>query len=94
MRTSWTEAARLGLDGIVHVIGWSPALLPATERQKYLAMMGGSQFMYGWLELMDLDAPEMEAAISAIAQRGLHLDPTLVVFERAIRGDDRAITPC
>jgi hypothetical protein len=92
MMTTWTEAARTGLDGIVHIPGWSPKLLPAAARSKYMAMLaGGSQFMYGWFELMDLDAPELNDAIDAMAQRRMHLDPTLVVFERGVRGDDPAV---
>ncbi|MGH7553024.1 MAG: amidohydrolase family protein [Longimicrobiales bacterium] len=92
MPTTWTEAAHMGLDGIVHILGWSPALLPEAARPKYAAMMTGSQFMYGWLELADLNAREMRDAIDALAQRHVILDPTLVVFERAVRGDDPAIT--
>ncbi len=93
MLTTWTEAARLGLDGIVHVPGWSARLLPAGARAKYTTMMaGGSQFMYGWFELVELDGVEMQEAITALATRRMHLDPTLVVFERAVRGDDSTIT--
>jgi len=92
MTTTWTEAARGGLDGIVHVIGWSPELLPEGVRPRYRQMQaGGSQFLYGWLELVDLDAPELNRAVDAIAARRMHLDPTLVVFERAVRGDDPVV---
>ncbi|MBM4186712.1 MAG: amidohydrolase family protein [Gemmatimonadetes bacterium] len=91
MATTWTEAAGLGLDGIVHILGWSPDLLPESKRPAYRAMMAGSQFMYGWLELVDLDGLEMRRAIDLIAARGVTLDPTLVVFERAVRGDDPAV---
>jgi imidazolonepropionase-like amidohydrolase len=93
MFTTWTEAARLGLDGIVHIPGWAPRLLPAAQRAKYAAMMaGGSQFMFGWFELVDLEGAEMQQAINALASRRMHLDPTLVVFERAVRGDDTTVT--
>jgi imidazolonepropionase-like amidohydrolase len=92
MATTWTEAARMGLDGIVHVLGWSPRLLPEQFRAEYQASMAGTQFMYRWLELVDLDSPEMADAIGAVAQRRMILDPTLVVFERAVRGDDPAVT--
>lgn len=92
MMTSWTEAARLGLDGIVHIPGWSPKLLPAASRSKYASMMATGQFMFGWFDLADLEGPELNEAISAIASRGMHFDPTLVVFERAVRGDDSTIT--
>ena len=88
MLTTWTEAARLGIDGIVHILGWSAKLLPEAARPAYLAMMGGTQFLYGWLELVEPRGPEMADAIHALAQRGVVLDPTLVVFERAVRVDD------
>ncbi len=91
MMTTWTEAAGMGLDGIVHILGWSPKMLPAEARASYLAMMTGTQFMYGWLELVDLEAPEIRDAVAALAQNGMNLDPTLVVFERAVRGDDPAV---
>ncbi|HEX4931672.1 MAG TPA: amidohydrolase family protein, partial [Gemmatimonadaceae bacterium] len=91
MFTSWTEGARAGMDGFVHIIGWSPKLLPPAARGGYLRMLGGTQFMYGWLEAMDLDAPELTEAIDAMAARRMHLDPTLVVFERAVHADDAAV---
>jgi len=92
MLTTWTEGARAGMDGFVHIIGWSPKLLPAAQRAAYMKMMAGSQFMFGWLELMDLDAPELEEAIQAMVTHRMHIDPTLVVFERATRADDSRIT--
>jgi imidazolonepropionase-like amidohydrolase len=92
MFTTWTDAARMGLDGIVHILGWSPKLLPAAARPAYQASMVGTQFMYRWLELVDLDAPEMADAITAVGQRHMSFDPTLVVFERAVRGDDPSVT--
>jgi hypothetical protein len=48
--------------------------------------------MYGWLELVDLSSPEVLNAVDRLAQRGVSIDPTLVVFERAVRGDDPSIT--
>jgi imidazolonepropionase-like amidohydrolase len=92
MQTTWAEAASLGLDGIVHVLGWSAEMLPEKERPRYQAMMAGTQFMYGWLELVDLSSPEVLNAVDRLAQRSVSIDPTLVVFERAVRGDDPSIT--
>jgi imidazolonepropionase-like amidohydrolase len=91
MQTTWAEAASMGIDGIVHVLGWSARMLPEKERPRYQAMMAGTQFMYGWLELVDLSSPEVLDAVDRLAQRGVSIDPTLVVFERAVRGDDPAI---
>ncbi|GMV07263.1 MAG: amidohydrolase [Gemmatimonadota bacterium] len=92
MGTSWAEAAALGLDGIVHIIGWSPKLLPESSRAAYTSMLGGTQYLYGWLEHLDLAAPEMRRTVDLLAQRRVAVDPDLVVFERAMRGDDPAVT--
>jgi len=92
MQTSWPEAAHMGIDGIVHIIGLSPDMLPPDSRPAYARMMTGSQFMFGWLDLLDPESCEVQDAIDAIAQRRVAVDPTLAVFERAVRGDDPAIT--
>ena len=92
MLTTWTEAARAGIDGIVHVLGWSPRMLPEGQRAAFKASLAGTQFMYRWLELADLEAPEIDSAIAAMAERRVILDPTLVVFERALWGDDPRVT--
>lgn len=89
MMTSWTDAANLGLDHILHVVPGSPELLPEARRADYMAMMQrGTQFMYGWFELADFDGPEVTEMIEALVKNDVSVDPTLVVFEGMVRGDD------
>ncbi len=86
---SWTRAAELGIDSLVHMMPTSPDLIPAARRQEYLARRrpGGFAF-FEWYEAADFDAPEMRAMIAALARQRVHLDATLIAFEPAFRGDD------
>jgi len=89
MMTSWTDAANLGLDHILHIIPGSPALLPEASREDFMAMMQrGTQFMYGWFEYADFDGPEITEMIEALVENDVSVDPTLVIFEGMVRGDD------
>lgn len=89
MTTTWTQAAEMGLDHILHIVPGSAELLPAETRESYLAMMGrGTQFMYGWFERVDFDSPEIDQMIQALVANGVSVDPTLVLFEGMVRGDD------
>lgn len=92
MQTSWAQASKMGIDGIVHIIGWSPDMLPADARPRYQAMLSGTQFMYGWLELLDLSSPEVLSTVDILTQRHIVVDPTLAVFERATNGDQPSVT--
>jgi hypothetical protein len=89
MMTSWTDAANLGLDHILHIVPGSPELLPEASRADYMAMMlRGTQFMYGWFEHADFDGPEIVEMIDALVKNDVSVDPTLVIFEGMVRGDD------
>lgn len=89
--TSWTDAARLGIDGLVHSIPLSPALLPEDKRTAYLQGIRGTQFMYQWFQYLDLDSPEITDMIQALAENHVTVDPTLVVFDAMFRGNDPAV---
>lgn len=86
--TSWTEAARLGLDNIVHIIPGSSKLLPESNRAAYskYEKLGAIAF-YKWFELVDLDSPEITEMISALKKNKVSIDPTLVPFHAAFFGD-------
>lgn len=89
MMTSWTDAAEMGLDQALHIIPGSPDLLAEARRPDlFRAMQRGTQFMYAWFELVDLDGPEIEAMIEAMVRNDVSVDPTLVLFEGMVRGDD------
>lgn len=83
-RTSWTEAARLGVDQIAHAASWSPELLPATARDGYPQSLFGRVY---WLEHLDLDGPEVRAMTDELAARGVVVDPTLVAMHTKLFGD-------
>lgn len=89
---SWTKAADLGIDALVHMMPVSPDLLPAAGREAYRAnrRRGGFEF-FEWYEAADLDAPEVRRMIAALARRRVHLDATLVAFQPAFFGDDPAL---
>jgi len=89
---SWTRAAELGIDALVHMMPVSPDLLPADRREAYHTRRrrGGFEF-FEWYEAADLDAPEVRRMIAALARRRVHLDATLVAFEPAFFGNDPAL---
>jgi imidazolonepropionase-like amidohydrolase len=83
-RTSWLEAARLGIDHLAHSADWSPKTLTAEARQRYLAAARGrSPFRarIDWLEHLDLKSPEVTEMIAEIARRGISVDLTLIAYD-------------
>lgn len=93
LATTWTQAAEAGIDGIVHIIPGSPALLPPDSVGALVeSMRRGTQFMVRWFELADYESPAMREAIAAVAREDVILDPTLVFFDAMVRGDDPGVT--
>lgn len=89
---SWTRAAELGIDSIVHIIPGSPDLLPAERRDAYRASRRPGTFeFFEWYEAADLDAPEIREMIATLARRQVHFDATLVAFQPAFFGNDEAL---
>ena len=86
--TSWTEAAELGLDHIVHIIPGSPDLLPEKHRNAYekYAKLGAIAF-YKWFEYVDLNSDEITAMITTLQKNNVSVDPTLVPFHAAFFGN-------
>lgn len=86
--TSWSEAANLKLDNIVHIIPGSAKLLPKEKRNEYLKYAHlGTLAMYKWYEAVDLDSPEIKNMIKALKVNNVSVDPTLVPFHSAFFGD-------
>jgi cytosine/adenosine deaminase-related metal-dependent hydrolase len=84
-RTTWTEAARMGIDHLAHGAPWTPDLLPDRSRAGY------SQDMFGrvyWLNHLDLAAREVDALIHEIVVRGVAVDPTLIALHTKFFGND------
>jgi imidazolonepropionase-like amidohydrolase len=92
-RTSWTEAARAGIDGIAHIIVNNAQLLPASKREEFTKGIRGGQFMFDWFKYADFDGPEIREMIDALVSHHITLDPTLVEFERTAWFDDSTHYP-
>lgn len=89
---SWTRAAELGIDAIVHIVPGSPDLLPADRRAAYRAGRRRGTFeFFEWYEAADLDGPEVREMIATLARHRVHFDATLVAFQPAFIGDDEAL---
>jgi len=90
-RTSWLEGARLGIDHLTHAVDWSSKTLPEAARPAYAAAIrdrGAMRARLDWLELLRLEAPEVQEMIDEIARRGISVDPTLVAYDTKFSGPD------
>ena len=72
-RTTWTEAARMGIDGVEHAAPWSPVYVRAGDRNATPAGLFGRVH---WLEHLDDDA--IDEMIAALAEHQVVVDPTLM----------------
>jgi imidazolonepropionase-like amidohydrolase len=92
-RTTWTEAARSGIDGITHGSPWSREYLPADRQDEYRATMAGR---LDWLDWVDLAGEPVAEMIRELAARRIPLDPTLITYHTKFFGDQPRWTehPC
>jgi imidazolonepropionase-like amidohydrolase len=89
--TTWTEAARDGIDFIAHGAPWAAAYLPESRRDAYREAMrtdGGMKARLRWLEWVATAGPEITEMVDELVQRGVTVDPTLVAYDTKFRGDD------
>ncbi len=84
-QTTWTEAARLGIDAITHAAPWSAAYLPEAARGGY---RGSLRDRIAWLERVDLEGPEIREMLELLAERKIPVDPTLIALHTKFFGDD------
>ncbi len=97
--TSWTDAARAGIDFLSHAMPRHPSLLPVDQREAYLRDLAQRRVhpLRRWFELVDLDGPEIREMIGALRDHDVCVDPTLVGVEAALGGPDapdkRAVWP-
>jgi imidazolonepropionase-like amidohydrolase len=87
--TTWTDAARMGIDFIVHAAPWAPEYLPATARGAYQQDMFSRVY---WLDHLDLNAAAVQDMIAALVEHHVSVDPTLIAFRTKFWGDDPAYT--
>jgi imidazolonepropionase-like amidohydrolase len=90
--TSWTQAADLGIDFIVHSFPSSPLLLAPKGRAGFLKNIAwNTRFMLQWHQFYDPQSAEADSMIrSLVAHRVVH-DPTLVIFEAIAWGDSARV---
>lgn len=85
---SWTQAARLGIDGLEHTLPTSAALLEPAQRAIYLAERGAdARYLFRWFELADFDGPLIQEMLAELTQRGVVISTTLGVNELAYNSD-------
>jgi imidazolonepropionase-like amidohydrolase len=82
-RTTWTEAARLGIDGVEHAAPWSTAYVTEPARAAYDNSLFGRVY---WLEYLD-DAA-IDEMVHELARHKVVVDPTLVAMVTKFFGDD------
>jgi imidazolonepropionase-like amidohydrolase len=83
--TSWTDAANLGIDALAHGVPVSPFLLSEADQQKF-SNAGDRPFNhFFWLDLVDLNGPEINEMTMALVNNDVPVDPTLNVYEAIIK---------
>jgi imidazolonepropionase-like amidohydrolase len=83
--TSWTDAANLGIDALTHGIPVSPFLLSEADQQKFLEAGDHPFNHFLWLDLVDLNGPEINEMMRALVNNNIPVDPTLNVYESIIK---------
>ena len=87
--TSWTQAARLGIDALLHSGAEGPTWELVPERHRVqLRALPYPEFYVRWIELLELDGELMSSLIAALVENDVTVDPTLVVAESLYFGDD------
>ncbi|HEX7123321.1 MAG TPA: amidohydrolase family protein, partial [Gemmatimonadaceae bacterium] len=97
-RTTWTEAARLGLDHLAHGAPWTADLLPESRRAGYVQTLFGRVY---WLANLDLATPQVDTLVRELVRRGIPVDPTLIAYHtkffgnhaRWLQNPDNALLP-
>ena len=83
--TSWTDAANLGIDALTHGIPVSPSLLSEANQQKFLDVADHPFNHFLWLDLVDLNGPEINEMMEALVSNNIPVDPTLGIYEAMIK---------
>ncbi|MFZ5656285.1 MAG: amidohydrolase family protein [Pseudomonadota bacterium] len=85
---SWTEAARMGIDGLEHALPTSADLLEPAAKATYLVERGAdARYLFRWFELADLDGPLIQDMIGELAGRKVVVSTTLFVNQLTYNSD-------
>jgi hypothetical protein len=83
--TSWTEAANLGIDAFTHGVPVSPFLLSEANQQRF-SNAGDHPFNHLlWLDLVDLNGPQINEMIMALVNNNIPVDTTLDIYEIIVK---------
>ncbi len=86
--TSWTDAAKLGIDALTHGVPVNPSLLPSGDKREQFLENGGGPFdHFLWLDLVDLNSTEIREMINALVENDIPVDPTLGIYEAMLKDD-------
>ena len=77
----------ISIDSLTHGVPVSPSLLSKENQQKFLEAGGGPFNHFLWLDLVDLNGPEIKEMINAVANNNISVDPTLDIYEAMIRDE-------
>ena len=87
--TTWTDAARMGIDFITHAAPWAAEYLAPAARTTYHPSMFGRVY---WLQHLDLNSPSTQEMVTALVEHHVSVDPTLMAFRTKFWGDDPRYT--
>jgi imidazolonepropionase-like amidohydrolase len=85
--TNWTQAANLGIDALTHGVPVSPFLLSKENQQKFFKAGNNPFNHFLWLDLVDLNGPEVKEMIEALVNHKIAVDPTLDIYEAMIKAE-------
>jgi hypothetical protein len=77
----------LGIDALTHGVPVSPFLLSEANQQKFLGARDHPFNHFLWLDLVDLNGPEINEMIKALVSNNIPVDPTLDIYEAIIKED-------
>jgi hypothetical protein len=91
-KSSWTEAARLGINGLVHSGHNGPIweLMPLEEHDS-LRTLSFPEYYDHFIQEVNLDLPVFDRVIKALVDNEVTVDPTLVIMQTLYYGDDLRI---
>jgi len=94
-KTSWTFAANAGIDALLHSAMAGPIweLIPAENRNEFLNLANPTNgfnpnLFKAWGEAFDINGPELKELTKALVDNNVVVDPTLVMMEAMIWGND------
>ena len=97
-RTTWTQAAELGIDSLAHswYCGLANSIVPAQYQEEFRDFYIPNRrfdpaLFRKWREVVDPNGPEVAHLASLLRERRVEVHPNLVLGEAVTWGDDPAV---